>query len=278
MDNFEAQIKAKKRFKFGKNWQSFLKNLNQEKINNSKNSLLSFLGKETLKGKTFVDVGSGSGLSSLSARLSGAVVHSFDYDKDSVACTQYLKDKYFTNDNSWTVEQGSAIDSEYMNNLPKYDIVYSWGVLHHTGNMYTGLELVEKRVNPEGGLLYLALYNDQGFSSKAWSLIKKAYVKAPYPLKQLMILLSYLRIWGPPTIKDFLRLMPFDTWRKRKLDRGMSPHYDLIDWIGGYPFEVSTPEEIIHFYLDKGYHIRRLKTCKGGKGCNEFLFEKKQYV
>ena len=275
MNDFDDQIKGKKRFKFGKNWQSYLKHLNQEKINNSKDSILKFLNKKTLKGKTFIDVGSGSGLSSLSARLLGAKVHSFDFDTESVASTQYLKDKYFKGDNSWTVEQGSAIDSEYMKQLSTYDIVYSWGVLHHTGNMQRGLELVEKIVKPNGGLLYLALYNDQGFSSKAWTLVKKTYVKSPFVLKQLIILLSYFRIWGPPTIKDFIRIKPFDTWRKRKLDRGMSPHYDLIDWIGGYPFEVSTPEEIIHYYVDKGYNLLRLKTCNGGKGCNEYLFEKK---
>lgn len=275
MNDFDDQIKGKKRFKFGKNWQSYLKHLNQEKINNSKDSILKFLNKKTLKGKTFIDVGSGSGLSSLSARLLGAKVHSFDFDTESVASTQYLKDKYFKGDNSWTVEQGSAIDSEYMKQLSTYDIVYSWGVLHHTGNMQRGLELVEKIVKPNGGLLYLALYNDQGFSSKAWTLVKKTYVKSPFVLKQLIILLSYFRIWGPPTIKDFIRIKPFDTWRKRKLDRGMSPHYDLIDWIGGYPFEVSAPEEIIHYYVDKGYNLLRLKTCKGGKGCNEYLFEKK---
>ena len=275
MNDFDDQIKGKKRFKFGKNWQSYLKHLNQEKINNSKDSILKFLNKKTLKGKTFIDVGSGSGLSSLSARLLGAKVHSFDFDTESVASTQYLKEKYFKDDNSWTVEQGSAIDSEYMKQLSTYDIVYSWGVLHHTGNMQRGLELVEKIVKPNGGLLYLALYNDQGFSSKAWTLVKKTYVKSPFVLKQLIILLSYFRIWGPPTIKDFIRIKPFDTWRKRKLDRGMSPHYDLIDWIGGYPFEVSTPEEIIHYYVDKGYNLLRLKTCKGGKGCNEYLFEKK---
>lgn len=275
MNDFNDQIKGKKRFKFGKNWQSYLKHLNQEKINNSKDSILKFLNKKTLKGKTFIDVGSGSGLSSLSARLLGAKVHSFDFDTESVASTQYLKDKYFKGDNSWTVEQGSAIDSEYMKQLSTYDIVYSWGVLHHTGNMQRGLELVEKIVKPNGGLLYLALYNDQGFSSKAWTLVKKTYVKSPFVLKQLIILLSYFRIWGPPTIKDFIRIKPFDTWRKRKLDRGMSPHYDLIDWIGGYPFEVSAPEEIIHYYVDKGYNLLRLKTCKGGKGCNEYLFEKK---
>ena len=275
MNDFDDQIKGKKRFKFGKNWQSYLKHLNQEKIKNSKDSILKFLNKKTLKGKTFIDVGSGSGLSSLSARLLGAKVHSFDFDTESVASTQYLKDKYFKDDNSWTVEQGSAIDSEYMKQLSTYDIVYSWGVLHHTGNMQRGLELVEKIVKPNGGLLYLALYNDQGFSSKAWTLVKKTYVKSPFVLKQLIILLSYFRIWGPPTIKDFIRIKPFDTWRKRKLDRGMSPHYDLIDWIGGYPFEVSAPEEIIHYYVDKGYNLLRLKTCKGGKGCNEYLFEKK---
>ena len=262
-----------KRFQFGKNWKAFLKNLNNDKIDNSKVSLSNFLGLKSLEGKTFIDIGSGSGLSSLSAMNLGANVFSFDYDQHSVECTRSLKDMFFPNDNKWKIESGSAIDENYMNNLGIYDIVYSWGVLHHTGNLNKELELSSNLVK-NNGLLLLAIYNDQGLSSKIWGAVKKAYVKSPYIFKIFIIGLSYIRLWGPTTIKDFIKLKPFYTWRNLYKTRGMSPHYDVIDWVGGYPFEVRTPEEIIHFYLDKGYELKRLKTCKGGKGCNEFLFKK----
>jgi len=261
------------RFEFGKNWKSFLENLDDKKIMNSKVSLSNFLSLENLEGKSFIDVGSGSGLSSLSAINLGATVFSFDYDNNSVECTKTLKERFFPNDERWKVEQGSAIDLDYIKSLGKYDVVYSWGVLHHTGNLSEALRAVDFLVK-KGGLLFVAIYNDQGASSKVWKFIKYLYVKSPKILKLLIIGLAYLRLWGPTTIKDFIKLKPFYTWKNLYKSRGMSPHYDLIDWVGGYPFEVSTPEGIIHFYLDKGYELKKLKTCKGGKGCNEFLFRK----
>jgi hypothetical protein len=76
--------------------------------------------------------------------------------------------------------------------------------------------------------------------------------------------------------KDFLRGKPFQTIRYYgKNARGMSFWRDLIDWVGGYPFEVATPEQIFDFYRERGFLLTRLHTCGGGLGCNQFVFEKK---
>lgn len=273
MKDLDQKETEEKRFLFGKNWKEFLKSLNQEKIDFSKKCLLDFLKEEDLKSKKFLDVGSGSGLSSLVAKLAGAEVHSFDYDINSVQCTEHLKQIYFSDDSKWKIEQGSALDAKYLESLGKFDIVYSWGVLHHTGEMYKALELVEKNV-ADNGKLFISLYNDQGFTSKIWHTIKRTYVNSPYIIKQLILFVCYFRLWVPTTIKDFIKLRPFYTWKEYGKQRGMSPRHDVVDWVGGYPFEVSKPEEIIHFFIEKGYQLQKLKTCAGGKGCNEFLFIK----
>jgi hypothetical protein len=54
----------------------------------------------------------------------------------------------------------------------------------------------------------------------------------------------------------------------------MSRWHDLIDWVGGYPFEVASPEQIFDFCRERGLSLKRLKTCGGGSGCNQFVFEK----
>ncbi|WP_024867379.1 class I SAM-dependent methyltransferase [Butyrivibrio sp. FCS014] len=265
---------SKDRFGFGKNWKDFLQNLDETKIKRAEDSLKEWLKTDDLSGKDFLDIGSGSGLFSLAARRMGARVFSFDYDQDSVDCTNELKRRYFDGDPNWNVERGDALDEKYLEKYGKCDIVYSWGVLHHTGNMYKGLENAGNLVK-DGGILFIAIYNDQGKWSKCWSAVKKTYNLLPGPSKYLVLGPAFVRLWGPTTVRDIVKLQPFHRWKTYKEERGMSPWIDVVDWVGGWPFEVAKPEEIMDFYTERGFVMDKLYTCGGGHGCNQFLFHKK---
>lgn len=264
------------RFEFGANWTRFLALVNEDRIRLAEHSLRDLLEAETLQDKTFLDIGSGSGLFSLAARRLGARVRSFDYDPQSVACTRELKGRYFPDDPEWTIERGSVLDQAFLVGLGTFDVVYSWGVLHHTGAMWQALENVTPLVKPEGRL-YIAIYDDQGRATVLWKRVKRAYCHTPEPFRSLILGLAFVRLWGPTTVRDFLQGHPGKTWRnygKRQegSGRGMSPWRDVVDWVGGYPFEVAKPELIFDFYRDRGFVLSRLKTCGGGKACNEFVF------
>lgn len=270
---WQEEIVSGSRFAFGENWNSFLKLVDEGRIRRAEETLTSMLGAGTLEGRTFLDVGCGSGLFSLAARRLGAKVISFDYDPQSVACTTELRQRYFPNDEDWQVRQGSVLEQDFISGLGTFDVVYSWGVLHHTGAMWEALANVAPLVEPNG-TLYIAIYNDQGRSSRIWKSVKRAYVRAPNPLKWAVLLPAFVRLWGPTTVKDLLRGTPFRTWRtyKEERSRAMDPWRDVVDWVGGYPFEVAKPEDIFEFYRARGFELRRLTTCAGGIGCNEFVF------
>jgi 2-polyprenyl-6-hydroxyphenyl methylase/3-demethylubiquinone-9 3-methyltransferase len=270
-----AEVDGGERFEFGKNWARFLKTLNDGQIQAAERSLQSFLETETLAGKSFLDIGSGSGLFSLAARRLGARVHSFDYDPHSVNCTLELKRRYFPDDSGWTVEAGSALDEAYLRSLGSFDVVYSWGVLHHTGDMWLALANAALPV-AVGGKLFISIYNDQGTASRRWARVKRLYNQTPRPLRFLVVAPSFWVLFWRRLVKDFLRGRPFQTIRDYgKNPRGMSFWRDLIDWVGGYPFEFATPGRIFDFYRERGFLLTRLNTCGGSLGCNEFVFEKK---
>ena len=163
---------------------------------------------------------------------------------------------------------------DYLESLGKFDVVYSWGVLHHTGDMWNALANAATLVT-SGGKLFIAIYNDQGTASRRWTRVKKFYNDAPRGLRFLAVWPSFVVLYWRRLAKDFLRGRPFQTIRDYgKQNRGMSFWQDLIDWVGGYPFEVASPGQIFDFYRQRGFVLTRLLTCGGSPGCNEFVFEK----
>lgn len=267
-----AGLNTEPRFAFGRNWRQFLDVLSDERIAVAVNSLRAMLEIETLAGKSFLDVGSGSGLFSLAAaRLGAARIHSFDYDPDSVACTQEIKRRYEPKKSSWTVGRGSALDQAYLSSLGRFDVVYAWGVLHHTGGMWRALEAVAPLVEP-GGKLFLALYNDQGWISNAWARVKRLYVSGrPGRIVVTAVFVPYFA--GLYLASDLRHLRnPMAHYRNYKERRGMSVIHDWRDWLGGYPFEVAAPREVVRFYEARGFSVARLETCGNSLGCNEFVF------
>tara|TARA_A100001037_G_C15022399_1_gene576978 strand:- start:129 stop:962 length:834 start_codon:yes stop_codon:yes gene_type:complete len=273
---FKSEVTEGTRFEFGKNWSQFLRLLNEDRVNLAEESLCRLLEVDTLENKTFLDIGSGSGLYSLAARRLGAKVHSFDYDPQSVSCTTELKSRYFPEDGDWTIESGDALDQKYLNNLGKFDVVYSWGVLHHTGDMWNALHNASQLVD-SNGFFYVSIYNDQGGRSKRMLKIKKIYNLIPNGLKWIIWMPMLIKLWWRNTLRDLIQDGKFfSTWRNyaQVEARGMSAFTDVIDWVGGLPFEVAKPEEIFDFFAERNFVLKRLKTCVGGIGCNEFVFKK----
>ena len=268
----------RKHFSFGANWKSYFdKALTPERINDAVGSLCSFFGMNDFEGKTFLDIGCGSGLFSLAARKLGAKVHSFDLDPLSVACTTELKKRYFPEDGKWTIDQNNVLDVDYLNSLGQFDLVYAWGVLHHTGAMWQALENVIPLV-AKGGKLYISIYNDQGDASRRWAALKKFYNQSSRPI-QACIVLGVGSLWlirsSLVRLIRFQNPLPFKEWAEKKKSRGMSVWHDLVDWVGGYPFEVAKPEEIFNFYREKEFELVGLQTRGGRSGCNEFVFTRK---
>ena len=269
-----GEIASGERFGFGENWRNFLDSLTDDRIEAACGSMRDLLEADRLAGKSFLDIGSGSGLFSLAAmRLGADRVCSFDYDPQSVACTRELRMRYFPEDPRWTVLEGSVLDGNFVSSLGEYDVVYSWGVLHHTGDMWRAIGIAAGGVAP-AGLFALAIYNDQGRKSKIWKAVKKLYCRTPRPLRAPLFL-------PIPLAWEVLRMvlllsqgkMPFRNWWKAG-ERGMSPWHDWIDWLGGYPFEVAKPEEIFSILRRLGFSLQNLVTRLGGLGNNEYVFRR----
>jgi 2-polyprenyl-6-hydroxyphenyl methylase/3-demethylubiquinone-9 3-methyltransferase len=273
--NAVGEIETGSRFEFGDNWSRFLSVLDDDRIIDAEESLKTFLEVENLQGKRFLDIGSGSGLFSLAARRLGARVHSFDFDPQSVACTTELQRRYFPEDETWCIEQGSALDRTYLESLGKFDVVYSWGVLHHTGAMWLAIENAISRVADDGGRLFIAIYNDQGWKSHFWWFVKFLYnrlprfLRAPYvtavsALTHLAILIKYTIKLQPMTaITPLLR---------QTRARGMSAKHDRADWIGGFPYEFATFDTLTDYFQSRGFSVINANQSTS-LGCHELALK-----
>ena len=269
-----------KRFGFGANWASFSDEIDEERFEQAICSLQNIFGLDTFENKRFLDLGCGSGLFSFAAASLGARVVSIDYDPQSVNCAEKLKAKGGFLDDRWEVHQGSVLDPTLMDELGEGDLVYCWGVVHHTGKMREAIANIASLVN-ENGLLCIAIYNDQGGASKRWLKIKQTYNALPSALRPVfaMAVAAFYELrFSLARLMHFKNPLPFSDWKKKKSDRGMSVWHDWVDWIGGLPFEVAKPDEIIALLRAKGFILEKLKTVGNGWGCNEFLFSRKTHT
>jgi SAM-dependent methyltransferase len=260
-----AAAVAERRFAFGANWLRFLTQLDERRIASAEDSLRTMLGVRGLKGKTFLDIGCGSGLFSLAASRLGASVTSFDYDPQSVACTRAVEARYCARGADWKIEQGSVLDAAYMARFSGVDVVYSWGVLHHTGDMWRALDCAARPVAARG-TLFIALYNDQGWISRYWLAVKRIYGTGAAG-RAAMIALHAPYLVG---LRALVRLIA----GRGRLPRGMALWYDMLDWLGGLPFEVASVGAVIAFLDAQGFEPLRVIGCGSRHGCNEFVFHR----
>lgn len=256
---FRAEVSAGRRFEFGKNWSGFLRLVDEARIEEATRSLREMLGARRLDGLSFLDVGSGSGLFSLAARRLGARVFSFDYDPASVACTRELRRRHFDGDPEWSVAEGSILDGDFVRSLGRFDVVYAWGSLHHTGEMWRAVELAAERVGARG-VLYTMIYLDRGWISVVWRGIKRAYCSSFLGRAVVVsVFVPWFAVRG--LFEDLCSLRnPLRRYTAYRKKRGMSVLHDWIDWLGGYPFEFARPCEVIRFVEARGFVLQKTRA------------------
>lgn len=254
-------------FSFGENWSDFIRDVSEEEVRRAEDDIREWLGADAVAGKDVIDVGSGSGIHSLAyVNLGARRVRSFDYDPLSVEATKKLWASVGEPAN-WTVEHGSILDEDFVEQLGTYDIVYSWGVLHHTGAMWQAIENAYSLVKPDG-MLWIAIYQKGPRYPKDLEL-KRRYNAASDFGKRVMVTRRILRI-----MLSRLRHCrnPF-AWNEAS-PRGMNRYHDLIDWLGGLPYEVATEDEIVTSAAQHGFVLKRIKVAPEG-GCSKYVFRRR---
>lgn len=260
-------------FAFGKNWASYAKAIDPDRIEQAKTSLARLLKPTELEGARFLDIGCGSGLSSLAAlRLGAREIIALDIDPDSVATAQQVLANHAP-EGGWSADVATVFDLS-PERQGRFDVVYSWGVLHHTGAMHEAIKKAAAMVG-EHGIFAFALYRKTpmcGF----WTLEKRWYSHAETRKQQVARrLYTYL-------LKSRLRLSgqdPTTYIHNYRSQRGMNFEHDVHDWLGGYPYESITPSEVRRTMGELGFtEVRSVTERAGiglfGSGCDEFVFRR----
>ena len=256
------------RFAFGRNWLDYQTSIDQQRHAGAREDIELWLGQKSLSDCRVLDIGSGSGIHSLCMHEMGAKeLVSFDYDAHSVLATKALHARAGA-PASWQVMQGSVLDPSFMESLGTFDVVYSWGVLHHTGQILQAITNAAARVMP-GGRLFISIYA-KGPQFDADLTLKKRYHHATLSGKRRM---EFEWIAAQYQHRARNGAAP-EGWWTQGCERGMDPYYDLVDWLGGLPYEVATLSELVSALRASGMETRRARECPADGGCHILVAER----
>ncbi len=260
-------------FEFGENWKNYSKTIDQKRINSAIEGVKK-LFPDGLAGKTFLDIGCGSGLHSLAAlSLGAASVTAVDIDENSVSTTQELLTKY---------APGSEMEPRRLrlfSTRRQMRLARSTssipGVCCITPATCGEQSNVQLNFVNSGGQFAIAIYSATSCDSM-WKAEKKFYSRAPRPI-QWTIWQIYMAAFL--TAKTLLGRNPISYVRNYSEMRGMNFSHDAHDWLGGYPYETATATEIHDRICKMGFTEKRsfpLPVSRGlfGSGCHEFVFQK----
>jgi len=256
-------------FKFGENWASFSKNIDESRIEDAMQSLKALFGENGIANQSFLDLGCGSGLFSIAAtqlgarKVLGVDIDPLSVDTSQCNATQWLKDLSLI-----SFRQLSVLDTDQIKKLDRFDIVYSWGVLHHTGNMELALENAAGRVAPNG-ILMIAIYNKH-WSSLPWKIVKWLYNRMGHLGQKILIWMFMPVIFIAKWIVTFNNPL--------KMQRGMEFMHNVVDWVGGYPYEYASIAEMTATLNKIGFEMLNVIPAKVPTGCNEFVCRKVDWV
>jgi predicted RNA methylase len=269
----ENLLEFESHFSFGENWAQYAQKIDERRIEEAEKSLIRLLGRESIEGRTFLDIGCGSGLFSLAAvRLGCKRLLAVDLDPNSVETTRKTLERHAPSGANWDCKRISVFDLDPVH-VGTFDIVYSWGVLHHTGAMYKAIEKASTVVAPHGTLA-LALYGKTPFCG-LWRIEKRIYSRSPKWVQRAIERVYYVAVSARLALKG-------ESLKKRRetyfQQRGMDMYIDTRDWLGGYPYESISPNEAMTYMNKLGFEpVRSFVTpCIGllGAGCDEYSFTK----
>jgi SAM-dependent methyltransferase len=255
---------SSERFAFGANWRDFAgRALDAEAYRAAREHLESLLPYARSR-ESFLDVGCGSGLFLLAAIECGFQrARGFDYDPDSVETSRSLIASAGVQASA-SVEHGDVLDAAYLSTVGRHPFVYAWGSLHHTGAMWRAIENTIRLVD-DAGTLVIAIYN-RTWSSPAWRIIKRLYNRSGPAVRGGMV--GAVSVVGAAARAAYTRTNPF---RQR---RGMSFHHNIVDWVGGYPYEYASPDELRRFVEGRGLELLAVRRGPTPIACNELVFRR----